>query len=70
WYCHIVCPFKAIDKKEIKDRQGRTIRWVAYVNEGLCSGCGLCNAICPSDSVELEGFNDEQVYAEIGALSE
>ncbi len=70
WYCHIVCPFKAIEKKEIKDRQGRTVRWVAYVNEGLCTGCGLCNAICPSDSVELEGFNDEQVYAEIGALSE
>jgi len=70
WYCHTVCPYKAIEKKEIKDRQGRTVRWVAYVNEGLCSGCGLCNAICPSDSVELEGFNDEQVYAEIGALSE
>jgi len=69
WYCYTVCPYGAIEKKEIKDREGRTIRWVAYVNESVCAGCGLCNAVCPSNSVELDGFDDEQMYAEIGALS-
>jgi len=70
WYCYNVCPYGAIEKKEIKDKQGRTVRWVAHVNESVCAGCGLCNAICPSKSVELDGFDDEQTYAEIGALSE
>ena len=70
WYCYNVCPYGAIEKKEIKDKQGRTVRWVAYVNESVCGGCGLCNAICPSKSVELDGFDDGQTYAEIGALSD
>jgi len=70
WYCYNVCPYGAIEKKEIKDKQGRTVRWVAHVNESVCAGCGLCNAICPSKSVELDGFDDRQTHAEIGALSE
>ena len=41
---------------------------VASVNEGVCQGCGLCAATCRSKSVELDGFKDEQVYAEIAAL--
>ena len=70
WNCYTVCPYSAVEKKDIKDRRGNTIRRVAHVNEGLCAGCGLCNAACPSDSIELDGFNDEQVYAEIGALGQ
>jgi len=34
----------------------------------VCQGCGTCQATCPSKSVELQGFTDEQVYAEINAL--
>jgi heterodisulfide reductase subunit A len=68
WYCVDVCPYGAIQKKEIKDRQGKLIKMVASVNEGVCQGCGLCGATCRSKSVELDGFKDEQVYAEIVAL--
>lgn len=68
FYCQKVCAYNAIDKKEIRDRQGNLIRTIAYVNSGLCQGCGTCNAVCPSKSVELIGFNDEQIYAEINAL--
>ena len=70
YYCIKVCPYNAIDRKEIKDRQGKVIREVANVNAGLCQGCGTCNATCPSKSVELIGFNDEQIFAQIFALNE
>jgi heterodisulfide reductase subunit A len=41
---------------------------VADVNPGVCQGCGTCQATCPSKSVELSGFTDEQIYAAINAL--
>jgi len=69
FYCQKVCAYNAIEKKEIRDRHGNLIRTIAYVNSGLCQGCGTCNAVCPSKAVELIGFNDEQIYAEINALS-
>ena len=69
-YCKKVCPYNAIEVKEIKDRQGNLIKVVASVNTGLCQGCGTCNATCPSKSVELIGFKDDQIYSQIQALSE
>jgi len=66
--CILVCPYSAIDDKEIRDKQGNLIKMVAEVNEGMCMGCGTCVAACPSKSVQLAGFNDEQVFAEILAL--
>jgi heterodisulfide reductase subunit A2 len=69
FYCQKVCPYNAIDRREIKDRNGNVVRIVAYVNEGLCQGCGTCNATCPSKSVELIGFRDNQIWAEIHALA-
>ncbi len=68
FYCQKVCAYNAIEKKEIKDRKGNLVKVIAYVNSGLCQGFGTCNAVCPSKSVELIGFNDEQIYAEINAL--
>jgi len=68
FYCKRVCPYNAISEKEIRDRDGRLKKIVAEVNSGLCTGCGLCVATCPSKSMELEGFTDEQLYAQINAL--
>ena len=68
FYCQKVCAYNAIERKEIRDRKGNLIKVVAYANAGLCQGCGTCNAVCPSKSVELIGFNDEEIYAEINAL--
>jgi heterodisulfide reductase subunit A len=59
------CPYKAIELKDIKNRQGQLIRQVARVNEGLCQGCGVCVATCPSKCPDLAGITEEQVYAEI-----
>jgi len=66
--CEKVCPYNAIEREEIKDREGKVIRVIAKVNKGLCQGCGPCVAICPSKSIDLEGFMDEELYAEINTL--
>jgi heterodisulfide reductase subunit A len=68
FYCKKVCPYGAVEEKEIRDRQGNLVRVVAYVNPGICGGCGTCQASCPSKSVELDGYTDEQIIAMIDAL--
>jgi len=66
--CQKACTYKAIERKEIKDRRGKVIKVVARVNPGLCTGCGVCTALCPSNTMELQGFTDEQVYAQLNAI--
>ena len=68
--CINACPYHAITDFEIKDRKGNLIKTVAEVNEGLCQGCGTCVAVCRSNSIDLDGFTDEQVFAEITTLDE
>ncbi len=68
FYCKKVCPYGAVEVKELKDRNGVVYKEVAYVNTGLCQGCGTCTATCPSKSVELAGFNNEEIFAQIAAL--
>ena len=66
--CKKVCPYGAVEEKEIRDRQGNLVKVVAWVNPGVCGGCGTCQATCPSKSVELDGYTDEQILAQIEAL--
>ena len=66
--CKKVCPYGAVEEKEIRDRQGNLIKVTAWVNPGVCGGCGTCQATCPSKSVELDGYTDEQIMAQIEAL--
>jgi heterodisulfide reductase subunit A len=66
--CEAVCPYGAVERKEIKDRSGRLLKTIAYVNPGVCQGCGTCVATCRSNSVDLAGFTDKQLYNEIRAL--
>ena len=68
WDCVVACPYTAIERNEIKNRQGETVQWVALVNDGLCQGCGVCVAACRSKSIDLAGYTDEQVYAAINAF--
>lgn len=67
--CSEVCPFGAIEPKTIYDKDGNPIKTVASVNEGLCHGCGTCVAGCRSSSIQLRGFKDEQLLAEVDALA-
>lgn len=67
--CAAACPYKAIEREEIRDRKGTLIRTVARVNSGLCQGCGTCVSICRSKSIDLDGFTDDQVHAALTALA-
>ncbi|MCG3191479.1 MAG: NAD(P)H-quinone oxidoreductase subunit I, chloroplastic [Thermoanaerobaculia bacterium] len=69
FHCERVCPYGAVTHLEVRDRKGNLVKVVADVNPGVCQGCGTCQATCPSKSVELAGFTDEQIFAEINALS-
>ena len=66
--CASVCPYKAIEREELKGRNGAPNRLVALVNPGLCMGCGTCVATCPSKSIDLEGFSEEQMFASLTGL--
>jgi heterodisulfide reductase subunit A len=41
---------------------------VATVNEALCKGCGLCVAACRPKAINLRGFTNQQLLAEVKAL--
>ncbi|MFH0825900.1 MAG: CoB--CoM heterodisulfide reductase iron-sulfur subunit A family protein [Pseudomonadota bacterium] len=55
--CVEVCPYGAINFIEN--------RGVCQVNKVLCKGCGGCAATCPSGSARLDGFSNDQIYAQI-----
>lgn len=66
--CQQACPYNAIEKEEIRSRDGKLIKVVAKVNPGLCQGCGTCVAVCRSKSIDIQGYTNEQVYAEVMAI--
>jgi len=66
--CVSACPYQAIEKEEIKNRNGQVIKSVAKVNPGLCQGCGTCVAFCRTKSIDIQGYTHEQMYTEVMAL--
>lgn len=69
--CAHVCPYGAITYagKQIITLAGtREQRTVAVVNEALCQGCGACTVACPSTAMDLKGFTNKQILAEVDAL--
>ncbi|OFV89114.1 MAG: disulfide reductase [Acidobacteria bacterium RBG_16_68_9] len=67
--CLQVCPYHAIEKREIRDRQGSLLRLVASANPAMCEGCGLCTVTCRGGCIDLDGYTDEQVFAQLSALT-
>jgi heterodisulfide reductase subunit A len=66
--CVRTCPYHAVEKAEIRARNGTLIKHTARVNPGLCMGCGTCVAVCPSKSADIEGFSEEEIYSMVEAL--
>jgi len=66
--CQSVCPYFAIEKEEIRRRDGSLVKVVAKINPGLCQGCGTCVALCRSKSIDIHGYTNRQIYAEVSAL--
>ena len=69
--CANVCPYGAItyiDKEfRMPDRTTR-VRRVASVNEAVCQGCGACTVACMSGAMDLKGFKNQQIMAEVDAI--
>jgi heterodisulfide reductase subunit A len=66
--CLAVCPYGAIERKQLLDSQGEVVREVAAPNPAMCEGCGLCTVTCRGGYIDLEGYSDEQFFAQLGAL--
>ena len=69
--CEKVCPYGAISyvEKEFRmpDRTTK-VRRVAVVNEAVCQGCGACTVACMSGAMDLKGFMNKQIMAEVDAI--
>ena len=69
--CERVCPYGAItyvDKEfRLPDKTVR-VRRVAQVNPAVCQGCGACTVTCPSGAMDLNGFTNSQIMAEVDAI--
>jgi len=66
--CLQVCPYGAIERQEVRDRQGNLLRMVAWSNPAMCEGCGLCAVTCRGGFIDIAGYSDDQVFAQLGAL--
>jgi heterodisulfide reductase subunit A len=66
--CVRICPYQAVTKKEIRDRKGALLKTVATVNAALCEGCGACAGACRAAAMDVAGYSDAQVFAQLEAL--
>ncbi len=60
--CARVCPYNAL----VVDKERKQVK----VIEAACSGCGTCGAECPFEALHMRHFTNQQILAQIDALTE
>jgi heterodisulfide reductase subunit A len=61
--CEYNCPFKAI--AVVSTEKGDRAQTIV----ASCKGCGVCSSHCPKQAITMHNFTDEQLLAQIAALS-
>ena len=60
--CVSICPYSA---PTFIPADARMNPGKAQINPVLCKGCGLCVASCRSGAIHLNGFDNDQIFAQI-----
>ncbi len=62
--CMKQCPFSAIEPIVVNGKKK------PHIIEAACKGCGTCAGACPNEAMDLKGFTQEQLFAQIDAALE
>ena len=60
--CENACPYGAIEKLSLNGRD------IASISEAGCKGCGGCVPMCPENAIDLRGYTDAQITAQIDGM--
>ncbi len=61
--CVTVCPFGAM---ELVSKNGKRL---AQSTVAQCKGCGVCGATCPSGAISMNHFRNEEIMAQLEAVT-
>ena len=61
--CVAVCPFGAM---ELVSKNGKRL---AQSTVAQCKGCGVCGATCPSGAISMNHFRNEEIMAQLEAVT-
>ncbi|NWF91806.1 MAG: FAD-dependent oxidoreductase [Syntrophaceae bacterium] len=61
--CELLCPFSAI--RVVETEKGSKAETIA----ASCKGCGICSASCTQRAITIHHFSDDQLTAQIEALT-